>query len=73
MKILKGLFKGTGELAGESYEPGSFEGYGPGGVAVIVEVLTDNRNRTTSNVKHAFDKYNGNLGVPRYTCLKEKE
>ncbi|NLY71100.1 MAG: YebC/PmpR family DNA-binding transcriptional regulator [Clostridiales bacterium] len=62
--IKRAIQKGTGELAGESYEPGSFEGYGPGGVAVIVEVLTDNRNRTTSNVKHAFDKYNGNLGVP---------
>ncbi|MDD3169835.1 MAG: YebC/PmpR family DNA-binding transcriptional regulator, partial [Eubacteriales bacterium] len=52
------------ELAGEGYESGSFEGYGGGGVAVIVDVLTDNRNRTTAAIKHAFDKYNGNLGVP---------
>ena len=43
---------------------GSFEGYGAGGVAVIVDVLTDNNNRTTAFVKHAFDKYNGNLGKP---------
>ncbi len=62
--INRAIQKGTGELGGESYEPGSFEGYGPGGVAVIVDVLTDNRNRTTSNIKHAFDKFGGNLGVP---------
>ena len=62
--IVRALKKGTGELAGETYEPGSFEGYGAGGVAVIVDVLTDNKNRTTSTVKHAFDKYGGNLGVP---------
>ncbi|MBE6031939.1 MAG: YebC/PmpR family DNA-binding transcriptional regulator [Firmicutes bacterium] len=62
--IARAIKKGTGELAGESYEPGSFEGYGPGGVAVIVDVLTDNKNRTTSNVKHLFDKHGGNLGVP---------
>ena len=61
--IARAIKKGTGELAGESYEPGSFEGYGPGGVAVIVDVLTDNKNRTTSNVKHLFDKHGGNLGV----------
>jgi len=62
--IARAIKKGTGELAGESYESGSFEGYGAGGVAVIVEVLTDNKNRTTAAIKHAFDKYNGNLGVP---------
>lgn len=62
--IARAIKKGTGELAGETYEPGSFEGYGAGGVAVIVEVLTDNKNRTTAAIKHAFDKYNGNLGVP---------
>lgn len=62
--IARAIKKGTGELAGESYEAGSFEGYGAGGVAVIVDVLTDNRNRTTASIKHAFDKYNGNLGVP---------
>ncbi len=62
--INRAIKKGTGELAGESYETGSFEGYGAGGVAVIVDVLTDNRNRTTAAMKHAFDKYGGNLGVP---------
>ena len=62
--IARAIKKGTGELAGESYETGSFEGYGAGGVAVIVDVLTDNRNRTTAAMKHAFDKYGGNLGVP---------
>jgi len=62
--ITRAIKKGTGELAGESYETGSFEGYGAGGVAVIVDVLTDNRNRTTAAMKHAFDKYGGNLGVP---------
>lgn len=62
--IARAVKKGTGELAGETYETGSFEGYGAGGVAVIVDVLTDNKNRTTSAVKHAFDKYGGNLGVP---------
>lgn len=62
--IARAVKKGTGELAGETYEPGSFEGYGAGGVAVIVDVLTDNRNRTTAAMKHAFDKYGGNLGVP---------
>ncbi len=62
--ITRAIKKGTGELAGETYEPGSFEGYGAGGVAVIVDVLTDNRNRTTASMKHAFDKYGGNLGVP---------
>lgn len=62
--IKRAIKKGTGELAGESYETGSFEGYGASGVAVIVDVLTDNRNRTTASIKHAFDKYGGNLGTP---------
>lgn len=62
--IARAIKKGTGELAGETYEQGSFEGYGAGGVAVIVEVLTDNKNRTTAAIKHAFDKFGGNLGVP---------
>lgn len=62
--INRAIKRGTGELGGESYEPGSFEGYGAGGVAVIVDVLTDNKNRTTAAMKHAFDKFGGNLGVP---------
>ena len=62
--ITRAIKKGTGELAGETYEELKFEGYGAGGVAVIVEALTDNKNRTTSSVKHAFDKFGGNLGTP---------
>ena len=61
--IARSIKKGTGELAGEIYEENTFEGYGAGGVAVIVDVLTDNRNRSTAAVKHAFDKYGGNLGA----------
>ena len=62
--IKRAIKKGTGELAGETYEELVFEGYGVGGVAVIVETLTDNRNRTTSAVRSTFDKYGGNLGTP---------
>ena len=62
-KINNAIKKGTGEIAGESYESTTYEGYGPSGVAVIVDVLTDNKNRTTSNIKHAFDKNGGNMGV----------
>lgn len=62
--ISRAIKRGTGELEGATYETGSFEGYGPSGVAVIVDVLTDNKNRTTSSVKHAFDKHGGNLGTP---------
>ena len=62
--INRAIKRGTGELGGESYEPGRFEGYGAGGVAVIVDVLTDNKNRTTAAMKHAFDKFGGNLGAP---------
>ena len=56
--------KGTGELGGASYEELSFEGYGAGGVAIIVDCLTDNTNRTTSFVRSTFDKHGGNLGTP---------
>ncbi|MEA4922660.1 MAG: YebC/PmpR family DNA-binding transcriptional regulator [Eubacteriaceae bacterium] len=62
--INRAVKKGTGELAGESYEELNFEGYGPSGVAVMVEALTDNKNRTASSVRSAFDKYGGNLGTP---------
>lgn len=54
--------KGSGELQGENYEDMRYEGYGPGGVALIVETLTDNKNRTASNVRAAFTKVGGNLG-----------
>jgi YebC/PmpR family DNA-binding regulatory protein len=60
--IKRAIQKGTGELPGVSYEEVGYEGYGPRGVAVLVEVLTDNRNRTVSEVRHLFSKYNGNLG-----------
>jgi YebC/PmpR family DNA-binding regulatory protein len=60
--IKRAILRGTGELEGVSYEEISFEGYGPGGVAVIVDVLTDNRNRAVSEIRHAFSKNGGNLG-----------
>lgn len=60
--IKRAIQRGTGELPGATYEEISFEGYGPGGVAVIVEVTTDNRNRAVSEVRHAFSKHGGNLG-----------
>ena len=55
--------RGSGELGGEAYDEIRYEGYGPGGVAVIVECMTDNRNRTVSEVRHAFSKAGGNLGT----------
>lgn len=60
--IKKAVMRGTGELEGVNYEENRYEGYGPGGVAVIVETLSDNKNRTVSEVRHTFAKYNGNLG-----------
>ena len=60
--IKRAIQRGTGELEGVNYEEISFEGYGPGGVALIVDVLTDNRNRAVSEVRHAFSKHGGNLG-----------
>jgi YebC/PmpR family DNA-binding regulatory protein len=60
--IKRAIQRGTGELEGVSYEEISFEGYGPGGVAVIVDVLTDNRNRAVSEIRFAFSKNGGNLG-----------
>lgn len=61
--IDRGIKKGTGDLDGVTYEEGVFEGYGPGGVAVIVEFMTDNRTRTVAEVRHAFNKSGGSLGV----------
>jgi YebC/PmpR family DNA-binding regulatory protein len=60
--IKRAIQRGTGELPGAVYEEISFEGYGPGGVAIIVEVTTDNRNRTVSEIRHIFSKNGGNLG-----------
>ena len=61
--IVRAIKKGSGGTDGAAYETLNYEGYGPGGVAVIVEILTDNRNRTASTVKTAFDRCSGNLGV----------
>src|SRR5580692_9431472 len=60
--IKKAVMRGTGELEGGLIEEVMFEGYGPGGAAVLVNVATDNRNRTVSEIRHAFGKNNGNLG-----------
>ena len=61
--IERAIKRGTGELEGVNYEEVSYEGYGPGGVAVLVECTTDNKNRTVSEVRHAFTKNGGNLGT----------
>ena len=61
--IERAIKKGNGELGNAVFEEITYEGYGPGGVAVIVECLTDNRNRTAADVRHAFDKHGGNLGT----------
>lgn len=60
--IERAIKKGTGELEGVNYEEIVYEGYGPGGVAVLVECMTDNRNRTVSDVRSTFTKCNGNMG-----------
>jgi len=60
--IARCIKKASGSMAADNYEENIYEGYGPGGVAVIVETLTDNRNRTAGDVRHYFDKYGGNLG-----------
>lgn len=63
--IERAIAKGTGEGADtEAFEAVMYEGYGPGGVAILVEALTDNRNRTGSEIRHAFNKHGGNLGEP---------
>jgi YebC/PmpR family DNA-binding regulatory protein len=60
--IKRAVQKGTGELPGESYEEITYEGYAPGGVAVMIDVLTDNRNRTGPEIRHTFEKFGGNMG-----------
>ena len=60
--IQRCIKKASGEMSANDYESIIYEGYGPGGVAVIVETLTDNRNRTAGDMRHYFDKYGGNLG-----------
>ncbi|MDO5707009.1 MAG: YebC/PmpR family DNA-binding transcriptional regulator [Andreesenia angusta] len=61
--IERAIKKGSGDIEGANYEEIQYEGYGPSGIAVLVQCLTDNRNRTASDVRHAFDKYGGNLGA----------
>jgi YebC/PmpR family DNA-binding regulatory protein len=61
--IERAIKKGTGELEGESYSELTYEGYGPGGVAIIIEALTDNPTRTVAEVRHKFSKLGGNLGA----------
>ncbi len=60
--IKRAIQRGTGELPGAAYEEITLEGYGPGGVALLVELATDNRNRTVSEIRHTFSKQGGNLG-----------
>ena len=60
--VARAIKRGAGGIEGESYDEIRYEGYGPGGVALIVETLTDNRNRTVGDVRHVFTKYGGNLG-----------
>ncbi len=60
--IDRAIKKGTGELEGVVYEEITYEGYGPEGVAVLIEVMTDNKNRTVAEIRHLFTKFNGNLG-----------
>jgi YebC/PmpR family DNA-binding regulatory protein len=60
--IKRAIMRGTGELDGGSIDEFTYEGYGPGGIAVIVEVATDNKNRTVSEIRHAFSKNGGNMG-----------
>ena len=60
--IKRAVMKGTGELPGVNYEEGTYEGYGPGGVAIFLEVLTDNKKRTVADIRHLMSKHGGNLG-----------
>jgi YebC/PmpR family DNA-binding regulatory protein len=61
--IERAIKRGSGELGADNYEEVRYEGYGPNGVAVMVDCLTDNRNRTVAEVRHAFSKFGGNLGA----------
>jgi len=62
--IIRAIKKGTGELEGVKYEEMSYEGYGPNGIAIYIEVITDNKNRTVSDIRHILNKNNGNLAEP---------
>ncbi len=60
--IKRAIKKGTGELPGVNYEETMYEGYGPGGVALLLEIMTDNKNRTVGEIRHILSKHNGNMG-----------
>src|SRR5437667_4013360 len=62
--IDRAIKKGTGQLEGVTYEEITYEGYGPGGAAILVQVTTDNQNRTVAEVRHLFSRHGGNLGTP---------
>jgi len=61
-KIERAIKKGTGELEGVIYEEMTYEGYGPGGVAILMDIITDNKNRTVAEIRHLLSKFDGNLG-----------
>ena len=61
-KIERAIKKGTGELEGVTYEEVTYEGYGPGGVAMLINIITDNKNRTVAEIRHLLSKFDGNLG-----------
>ena len=61
--IDKAIKRGTGELEGVTYEEVTYEGYGPGGAAILIEAMTDNKNRTTAEIRHLLTKYGGNMGA----------
>lgn len=61
-KIERAIKKGTGELEGITYEEVTYEGYGPGGVAILINIITDNKNRTVAEIRHLLSKFDGNLG-----------
>jgi YebC/PmpR family DNA-binding regulatory protein len=86
--ITRAIKKGTGEIEGVSYEEIAYEGYGPGGVALMIDALTDNKNRTSAEIRHVLSRHSGNLGetgcvswvfdkkgvvfVPKTSCDEEK-
>lgn len=61
--IKRAILKGTGQLPGVTYESATYEGYGPAGVAILLEVMTDNKNRTVAEIRHLLTKYGGNMGT----------
>ena len=71
--IVRAIARGTGELESEVLEELIYEGHGPGGVAIIVETLTDNSNRTTPEIRHIFQKHGGELAVPRLSAVSVRE